>query len=290
MSRKIDRLGEPASKRPMKLIVASPSRSGTLGLYRALQFLGFKAYHSVECLFAHGVTHMEIMNEAVTAQHNRFSGIQRYSDADFKKWFAEYDCLVEVPSFFGMSAIKAYADDPNVKFILTERDPDKWVASFNKTAGATKKMADSFPLVILRYFDGPLNLFLNLNQTICWALSDKTKPGEPENAIAMRRNYIEYIEMAKKTIPAERLCYIRLENGLGWEQICPFLEMPIPDQEYPDRNEPARFEAIVAGLIKPMVTRAIIRLATIAVPAIGALGWAAWKHGPALSTAIAKKL
>lgn len=66
--------------------------------------------------------------------------------------------------------------------------------------------------------------------------------------------------------------------------------MPIPDQEYPDRNEPARFEANVAGLIKPMVTRTMIRFVTIAIPTIGVLGWAAWKHGPALYAAIAKKL
>jgi hypothetical protein len=98
---------------------------------------------------------------------------------------------VEVPSFFGTAVIEAYADDPNVKFILTERDPEKWVASFNNTAGTLMKMADSFPLVILRYFDGPLNLFLKLNQTICWALSDKTNVGDAENEIAMRRNYTE---------------------------------------------------------------------------------------------------
>jgi hypothetical protein len=27
----------------------------------------------------------------------------------------------------GMDLIKAYLKDPDVKFILTERDPDKWV-------------------------------------------------------------------------------------------------------------------------------------------------------------------
>ncbi|KAJ5365879.1 hypothetical protein N7517_008765 [Penicillium concentricum] len=88
----------------------------------------------------------------------------------------------------------------------------------------------------------------------------------------MRRNYIEYIEMAKRTIPVDRLCHIKLEDGLGWEQICPFLYMPIPDQEYPDRNEPARYQAIVTEVIQLMITRAIIRFANVAVPTVGVIG------------------
>lgn len=96
--------------------------------------------------------------------------------------------------------------------------------------------------------------------------------------------------MAKRTIPADRLCHIKLEDGLGWEQICPFLNMPIPDQEYPDRNEPARFQAIAAEFIQPMVTRAIVRFVTVAVPTIGVIGWAAIKYGPRLSAAVAKQL
>ncbi|KAJ6133376.1 hypothetical protein N7471_008591 [Penicillium samsonianum] len=285
MSRKIDMLPGPVSKPPMKVIVASPCRSLSSDADSS-----FKPYHSYECMIVHGVPHMEVEYEAVMAQHNRFSGIKRYDRADFEKWFAECDCLVEVPSFMGMTVLSVYADDPNVKFILTEREPEKWVASVNNTAGTLIKKADSFPLVILRYFDGPLNLFLKLNETIYWALSDKTNPGEPDNALAMRRNYIEYIDMAKRTIPADRLCHIKLEDGLGWEQICPFLNMPIPDQEYPDRNEPARFQAIAAEFIQPMVTRAIVRFVTVAVPTIGVIGWAAIKYGPRLSAAVAKQL
>jgi hypothetical protein len=38
-----------------------------------------------------------------------------------------------------MAVIEAYVDDPNVKFMLTERDPEKWVAPFNNTAGTLMK-------------------------------------------------------------------------------------------------------------------------------------------------------
>ncbi|KAJ5652838.1 hypothetical protein N7507_010264 [Penicillium longicatenatum] len=279
MSRKIDKLPEPVTKRAIKLIVASPSRTGTLGLYRALQILGFKPYHMFECVIVNGVPHIEVLHEAVLAQHNRFSGITRYSRNDFDKWFAEYDSLVEIPAMLGPAVIEAYVEEPEVKFLLVERDPAKWAASINNTAGPIMKQARSFPLNILKYFDHALNVFLSQSVLVYDVLADSTYPGGPGNEAALQRNYTEYISMVKKAIPADRLCHIRLEDGLGWEQICPFLDVPIPDQEYPDRNEPARFQALAEGVVQPMFKRAIMRVALVCIPALGVLGWGIMKHG-----------
>ncbi|KAE8373850.1 hypothetical protein BDV26DRAFT_271010 [Aspergillus bertholletiae] len=290
MSRKIDNLPEPAGRRPMKLIVASPSRSGTLGLYRALQILGFKPYHMYECVIEKGVSHIEVLHEAVIAQHNRLSGITRYSRDDFDKWFAEYDTLVEIPSFLGTAVFEAYEKDPDVKFILTEREPEKWVASINNTAGPIVKQAKSFPLNILKYFDNGLYQFITQTETTYAVLSDRTYPNGPRNEAALRRNYTEYISMVKKVIPADRLCVIKVEEGLGWEQICPFLGVPTPSQEYPDRNEPARFQAIAEGVMTPMFARALIKLATVSIPIVGVMAWVVMKQGSSLSRIIARNL
>lgn len=79
--------------------------------------------------------------------------------------------------------------------------------------------------------------------------------------------------MVKKVIPADLFCYIRLEDGLGWEQICLFLDVPIPEDENPGHNEPARSPALSQGAVNPMVTRAMIKFATLCVPVVGVLGW-----------------
>lgn len=81
------------------------------------------------------------------------------------------------------------------------------------------------------------------------------------------------IEIAKATIPADRLRVIQLENGLGWEDICPFLGVPIPSTDYPGRNEPEKFQAMVEGFIKPLITAAAVRLSVVVVPTIAVLGW-----------------
>ena len=60
-------------------------------MYNAMNMLGFKTYHFAECVLSHGLPHMRLFHEALTAQFNRLSGIKRYNKADFDKWMAEYD-------------------------------------------------------------------------------------------------------------------------------------------------------------------------------------------------------
>jgi hypothetical protein len=78
------------------------------------------------------------------------------------------------------------------------------------------------------------------------------------------------------------LCLIQLEDGLDWESICPFLGLPVPDQAYPDRNEPEKFKKLVEGFSQPKVVAATMRLGALVVPVVGVLGWAAVKYGPSV--------
>jgi hypothetical protein len=174
-----------------------------------MQILGYNVYHMFECVIVRGKSHMEICEEAVIAQNNRFSGIKRYDRADFDKWFAEYDvrpestvlnalimilrfqCLVELPSFLGPAVIEAYAEEPDVKFILVEREPTKWVASLTKTGGNLLKALNGFPLALLKYFDSLLYRFVSLNRIVFWSFTDCKNPGDPDYEVAMHRNYEE---------------------------------------------------------------------------------------------------
>ena len=172
-----------------------------------MQMLGYSPYHMNDVLL-HGSGHMKVLIEAVRAEHNRFSGIQRYRKEDYAKWFANYDvsrvhrltqrvqsltgpqCLIEVPFFMGSEAIEAYVDDPDVKFILTERDPDRWVSSINNTVAGVVQMASAFPIRLLKHFNDDLYYFFLLNELIYASISDCTLPGDAENRTNMRRNYM----------------------------------------------------------------------------------------------------
>ena len=73
-----------------------------------------------------------------------------------------------------------------MKFILTERDPDKWVTSLNNTAGGVANIAHQFPFSLLKYFDATLYEFLDMGRLSYRAFSGCTLPGGPDNRENLR--------------------------------------------------------------------------------------------------------
>lgn len=66
----------------------------------------------------------------------------------------------------------------------------------------------------------------------------------------------------------------KLEDGFGWDQICPFLGHDIPAQKYPIGNAPAEFQHLVSTVIGPRVTIALAKLAAgVVVPVVSIAAW-----------------
>lgn len=92
--------------------------------------------------------------------------------------------------------------------------------------------------------------------------------------------------MVKETVPANQMCVIQLEDGLDWSKICPFLGVPVPNEEYPDRNEPEKFQAMVQQELQPHITAAILKMGAFVVPVLGVVGWMGMKYGPVVFKAV----
>ncbi|PWY84009.1 hypothetical protein BO83DRAFT_374403 [Aspergillus eucalypticola CBS 122712] len=222
--------------------------------------------------------HIKAFTEGILAHNNRFSGIKRYETPDLDRWIGSFDCLMEIPSYIGLRALAGYIEDPDIKFIVTERSPDKWVKSFNNTVGEAIMAGHKFPLNILRRFDSEVGQFFNLADVMYWAYSDGTNPGHPNNEAALRKNYVEYIREVKETLPKDRLLVVRLEDGLGWEEICPFLDVPTPEEKYPRGNEPDKFHKIIEDYLEPKLKAAMINLGTFVVTVAGIGGYVGWRY------------
>lgn len=65
--------------------------------------------------------------------------------------------------------------------------------------------------------------------------------------------------LVKKSVPADRLLVIQLEGGLGWDEICPFLGVSVPEESWPARNTPKEFKATVGEFMMPAFKRAILK-------------------------------
>jgi hypothetical protein len=55
-----------------------------------------------------------------------------------------------MPYFMLRSILKAY---PDAKFLLTERDPEKWAKSYFNTIGVANTQFHQLPMSVFRYFD-----------------------------------------------------------------------------------------------------------------------------------------
>ena len=53
--------------------------------------------------------------------------------------------------------------------------------------------------------------------------------------------YNNWVEDVKKTVPKERLLIFNVKEG--WEPLCTFLDVPIPDQPFPRTNDTAQMNS-----------------------------------------------
>lgn len=73
----------------------------------------------------------------------------------------------------------------------------------------------------------------------------------------------------RQLVPREKLAVFRLEDGFGWEQICPQLGKPIPDRPYPKGNAPVQFKELATKELNPKIAVGLIKLAVaVLVPTV----------------------
>ena len=124
----------PANSRRLQVIVVGTARTGTTSLAAALKKLGYNT--------ANGLGHNYFIEnlypywtEAVNAKYNNVGRL--YSAEDFDKFVGKYEAVTGWHC--ALMAEELVAAFPNAKVILTDRDPDEWVESYNAAVAATHK-------------------------------------------------------------------------------------------------------------------------------------------------------
>ena len=199
----------------IKVIGAGFGRTGTLSMKFALEMLGFeKCYHMMEV--GQNPGHM-----------NYWLDLAAGKEVDWAALFAGYQASVDWPSAnFWREQLLQY---PQATVLLTRRDPDRWyesvintiwkTSSGNKSNPDKKAQASSrfaFEVIWDRVFDG--------------RLEDK------EHVIAC---YEAHNQAVIDEVPPKQL--LVYEPGQGWNPLCDFLGIAIPDKPYPHVNSTAEF-------------------------------------------------
>ncbi|OSQ48245.1 sulfotransferase family protein [Marivita geojedonensis] len=187
---------------PLKIIGTGFGRTGTDSMRHALNILGV------------GPTHHMFELEEGTPLRPLWLDLAKGGTPDWEKLFEGYSACVDWPSaYYWRTLIDVY---PEAKVILTMRSAESWWDSFEKT--------------LLRYLqtgDDPNGLahLLVANQVFHGRASDR------DHAIAV---YNKNVEDVLATVSPDRLLVHNL--GDGWQPLCKWLDVPIPNIDYPSGN------------------------------------------------------
>lgn len=198
----------------LQVIGAGFGRTGTMSLKVALEQLGFAPCHHMSEVFQHP-EEVPIWDRAALGQ-----------PVEWDEIFSRYKSSCDWPS---CSFYKELADRyPAAKVILTLRDPKAWYKSVSSTImGAMRKPAPGEKPILPGIF-GPL-------------LIGENTFGNDFSEAHMIEVFERHNAEVKRTIPANRL--LVFEAREGWEPLCRFLGVPVPDTPYPKSNSTEEFLA-----------------------------------------------
>ncbi len=209
----------------IELIGAGLPRTGTLTQKLAFEALGLApCYHWVNVL-ADLPTQVPLWNRALDGE------------APWEEVFAGQRSSADWPGgYFYRELMEAY---PDAKVLLSVREGESWERSFRETivemsygqsvmALVSRARAqidptwDSYQALVTRMFWGPQGTFADGH--------------EPQQLIEQMHAHNEQV---KRTVPAERLLVWKVTDG--WEPLCEFLGVAVPDVPLPHVNDRGTF-------------------------------------------------
>jgi hypothetical protein len=198
----------------MKVIVAGISRTGTMSTQIALEKLGYRTYHMFEAIKNQDRGQLDMWNALMEGK----------SSMDWVKLFDGYDASTDLPAcIYWREMMVAF---PDAKIILTIRDAESWWKSYQSLVGSQQGPVDR--LLFLPRFKKLNRLVENIERVFF-----KIEPDQyvAEEAIKV---FNEHNEAVKATVPADRLFVFDVKDG--WEPLCKFLGVPVPDEPFPHEN------------------------------------------------------
>jgi hypothetical protein len=180
----------------LKYLGVGLSRTGTKSLCKAMTKLKFRSRHWEPELLEHVVLG--------TLNHPNF---RKYDDFDF---------VCDIPhAYFFREIEQAY---PGLKFILTERDEDKWYESMDKhfrKDAARDALAKAIHLMVYGRDD-----FDNLRPFL------------------YKKRFRDWNDTVKRVIPAEKLLVMDICCGKdGYAALCPFVGTAVLNEDFPHENK-----------------------------------------------------
>ncbi len=211
----------------MKLIGAGQPRTATTTQMIALEMLGMPCYHMRDMMMD--------LEGSVPQWRKAFEG-----DGDWDEIFAGKESTVDWPAAWHYKElIDVY---PDAKVLLSVRSADGWVQSMENT------ITQIFFRDTLMHHLSRAQYNIDPNYAAWIDLLTEMNFGEERGAWrgtngepgAMAEAYERWNQEVKDTVPAERLLVWDPKDG--WEPLCEFLDVDVPDGPVPNVNDTENFQ------------------------------------------------
>ncbi len=232
----------------MEIIGAGFGRTGTLSLKAALEELGYDpCYHMVELM--DNPQHAKLWRAAY-----------RGTLSDWEELLGGYRATVDWPGCsFWRELLDAY---PDAKVVLSVRDPKRWFDSASSTIfqgpGTQGPLSRAAMFAASALRPDRLRTMLLVRDLI----PKYTFGGnvtDPDHAIDVFNRHNAEVE---RGVPPERLLVYEVKQG--WEPLCEFLGVEVPDKPFPHVNDSGSFHTTIGARMRR-------QLAADAAPAAAAL-------------------
>jgi hypothetical protein len=174
--------------------------------------------------------------------------------------------VCDLPSCaFGPELIAAY---PDAKVVLTNRDIDGWYTSCVGTI--RNSMTDPWLHFLGRFDVDVMGKWTKMSRLLFKGLfnDDFEKNG--------KQVYEDHYRAVRTLVPKENLYEFQI--GEGWEGLCEFLGVDVPDFPYPRVNEATSFKDRNRLRYTQAVSRGMPRILTALVSVSGFIGVAAYAY------------
>jgi hypothetical protein len=202
------------SRSALRVIGAGLGRTGTLSMKAALERIGYGPCHH--------------MIDILTAPERAGRWLEPTHDWD--AIFDGYRATVDWPAAaFWRELADRY---PDAKVVLTVRDADRWYDSVMHTIHPVMMQGPPTDApAILHRFHAMVHALI-FQRTFGGRLADRAHA---------TRVFAEHNRAVVDAIPPSRLLVHRA--GDGWEPLCRFLGVPVPDQDFPHLNDTAWYRS-----------------------------------------------
>lgn len=202
---------EKGKEMTLKIIGAGFGRTGTESTKAALELLlQGKCYHM-----------KEILEQSNQLEYWHEFALSKEREMNWQEVLKDYVATLDWPACNYYKELMI--EYPEAKVLLTYREPEKWFASYLTLVKINKMVNKIAPMV------PKFKKFKFMIQQVTWHIFSDIE--DKEHCIDV---YLRHIEEVKAHVPEEQLLIFEVKDG--WEPLCNFLGVEIPDKPFPHLN------------------------------------------------------